>query len=125
MKVQTSVDSASDSDISSAASSFTDPSETTENTDSKYVISPRFDDASPFNSAGYAVVGEYLNSEMKYGVIDEAGTNIVESRFDAYDMPSFELLRKTNIDDSIIWVREGEFWSIINESGEWLSDHLF
>lgn len=100
---------------------------TTESTagDSDYTIDPQFVEASPFNSAGHAVVGDIVGGEKKYGVINEEGEYIIEPRFDYYDLPTFELLRKTNIDNSIIWVQEGEYWSIINADGEWLSDHLF
>lgn len=90
-----------------------------------YVISPQFDEASPFNEAGYAVVGEAVSGQMKYGVIDETGTYVTPTCFDGYDMPNFELLRYENVDNSIIWVRENDIWSFINEDGDWLSDCQF
>ncbi len=117
--------SSADSDRTSVSASATNAPETSKNPASRYAITPQFDDASAFNDAGYAVVGVQLNGKMKYGVIDETGEYVIEARFDAYDMPSVDLTRQENIDNTIIWLREGDRWSIVNDAGEWLSESLF
>lgn len=126
--VTTSSTTESSSGIQSAFVSQTELSETSESSvavSDDFIIYPAFDEAFSFNSAGFAVVGEITEGKMLYGIIDETGAYVIEPCFDAFLYPDTALIRYVNLDDRFIWVRKDSQWSIINESGQWLSDQLF
>jgi len=85
-----------------------------------FVIEPKFDDAKPFNAFGYAIVGVNTNGVVKYGMINESGTFVIEPEYDAYSYPEQMKYTRPEADIGYTWLQKDGLWGFVNEKCEWV-----
>ena len=85
-----------------------------------------YDDAYMFNPFGYAVVGTKTDGVMKYGMIREDGTYIIEPQYEAFHSTMENLTSNTPEKDiGYVWFQKDGRWGFINETCEWVLEPTY
>ncbi len=85
-----------------------------------------YDEAYMFNPYGYAVVGVKTDGVMKYGMIREDGTYIIEPQFEAFHSTMEDLCFSTPENDiGYVWFQKDGLWGFVNETCEWVLEPTY